>query len=171
MLENLFDLTKQTGSDFMNSDNGLDNKHSDESMKLASSTITDVLKQQVSNGNGQDVMNLLSGNSSMHGNNVVQTIVQTFAGNLMQKFGIGNTQALGIANQLIPLVMNSFINKTNDPNDSSFDLQSIAGTLLSGNNGGMNVSSLMNLLGGNNNNNNNNNSGGGDLLNNLSKLF
>lgn len=170
MLENLFNLTKETGSDFMNSNNGLDNQHSEESMKMASSTIVDVLQQQLSGGNAQNVMSLLSGNSSIQGNSIVQTIIQTFSGNLMQKFGIGSSEAGNIASSLIPMVLNKFISKTNDPNDSSFDLQGIATSLLSsggGNTGGLNVSSLMNMFG----NNNNNQSGGNDLLGTLGKLF
>ncbi|MCU0429020.1 MAG: DUF937 domain-containing protein [Cytophagaceae bacterium] len=172
MLENLLNLVKETGSDYVNSDNGLDNKHSDEAMKMASSSIMDVLGQQLNGGNAQNVMSLLSGNTNTQGNPVVNMIIQQLSGNIMQKFGIGSAQASGIATTLIPMVLNQFIKKTNDPNDSSFDLQSIAGTLLNqgGQGGGMNVSSLMNLIGGNNSGNNNSNPGG-DLLNSITKLF
>jgi hypothetical protein len=86
---------------------------------------------------------------------------------LMQKFGLNNAQAGGVASSLIPGVLSKLVHKTNDPNDSSFDLSSIlshfggsnfdVGSILSkfglgggGNNtdkGGGILDSLKNILG------------------------
>jgi len=40
-----------------------------------------------------------------------------FAGKLMNKFNMNNNQANSLSGNLIPNVLSSLINKTNDPND------------------------------------------------------
>ena len=50
----------------------------------------------------------------------------------MSKFGLGGTQASGVANNLIPSVLSGLINKTNDPNNSSFTLDNLLHTLTGG---------------------------------------
>jgi len=67
-----------------------------------------------------------------------------FVQNLMDKFGLNHGQASGIAGDLIPQVLQKLVHKTNDPNDSSFDLQSIIGNLTGGQGaGGFNVQDLI----------------------------
>ena len=46
--------------------------------------------------------------------------------------GIDSAQASSIATTLIPSVLQNFVHKTNDPNDKSFDLQGILGSLTGG---------------------------------------
>ncbi len=53
-----------------------------------------------------------------------------------------NTTAEGIVNNLLPMVMNSLSKKTNDPDDNSFTMQGILGSLAGGN-----ASDLGGLLG------------------------
>ena len=53
----------------------------------------------------------------------------------MKKFNLDQTTATNIASSLLPKVMDSFVKKTNDPNDNSFDLQGIMKSL--GGNSGM----------------------------------
>ena len=55
-----------------------------------------------------------------------------FASKLMSKFGLGSTQASGVANNLIPNILSGLINKTNDPNNSSFTLDNLLHTLTGG---------------------------------------
>lgn len=61
----------------------------------------------------------------------------------MQKFGISNSAAAGIASSLIPMVMSQLINKANDPNDSSVDVGSIVGQATNPPSGGFDFGSLM----------------------------
>jgi hypothetical protein len=70
------------------------------------------------------------GNTANHP--AVAKMSSGIAQNLMNKFGINAEQAGGIVSGLIPTVMNSLVKKTNDPNDKSFDLQGIIGSLSGG---------------------------------------
>ncbi|MBK6444053.1 MAG: hypothetical protein IPF81_01695 [Bacteroidetes bacterium] len=56
----------------------------------------------------------------------------------MSKFGIDAGQAQNIVNNLVPGVMSKFVQKTNDPNDNSFDIQGILSSL-SGTSGGAGI--------------------------------
>lgn len=69
-----------------------------------------------------------------------------FAGKLMNKFNMNNSQANNLSGSLIPGVLGSLINKTNDPNDSAFSLEKLLGSI-TGNKGDQNQSGgLQDLL-------------------------
>ena len=55
----------------------------------------------------------------------------------MSKFGLGQTEANGVASNLIPNVIQSLVHKTNDPNDSSFSIEGILSHLTGGQQGGL----------------------------------
>ena len=55
-----------------------------------------------------------------------------FASKLMSKYGLGSGQASSVANNLIPNVVGNLINKTNDPNNSSFTLDNLLHSLTGG---------------------------------------
>lgn len=74
------------------------------------------LLQQGSNGNSAEVSNM--------SNNIASTIVN--------QFGLAPSKAQGIVQQLIPTVLNSLSNKTNDPNDNSFTMDGILSSLTGG---------------------------------------
>lgn len=78
-------------------------------------------------------------------NSIVQKIKGNFIGRIMQKLGISNSTATGIASSLIPLVISKLIHKINDPSDSTFNLQTIISSLTEGK---MNLSNLAGEAGG-----------------------
>jgi Bacterial protein of unknown function (DUF937) len=131
MLENLINLVKEHAGDAIVNNPAIDNKHNDAAIETTASSILDSLKGQLGSGGISGLTSLFQGgaggNSSM-----LQNITKTVTSNLASKFGISGDAAGNIASSLIPTVMNKFINKTNDPNDSSFDLQGIIGQLGSG---------------------------------------
>ena len=51
---------------------------------------------------------------------------------LTNNHGIASNQASGIASSLIPGVLSNLINRTNDPNDNGFNINSIIGSLTGG---------------------------------------
>ena len=55
----------------------------------------------------------------------MNNVTKNVAGDLSQKFNLNSSQASGIAEQLIPVVMNQLVKKTNDPKDSSFTMDGI----------------------------------------------
>jgi hypothetical protein len=124
MLDNLLDLVKQHAGDAIINNPAIPNEQNDEVISSATSSIVDGLKNAVSNGNIGDITSLFSG-GSVANSSILQNIQGGFVGDLMNKFGVDPSTATNIAGNLIPNVLQKFVNKTNDPNDSSFDLQGI----------------------------------------------
>jgi hypothetical protein len=69
----------------------------------------------------------------------------------MDKLGIDNQAAKQIAEVLVPVVISKLVNRTNDPNDNSFDINSIFSSLTDGRSSGMDMSSLLGQHQGNQN--------------------
>ncbi len=142
MLENIINLVKQHAGDAIINNPAIPNQHNDEAIHTAASGIMDGLKD----GGISNITNLFS-QGNVGSNPIVSNITSTVAQNLMSKFGIDNSQASGIVQNLIPTVINSFVHKTNDPNDSSFDLQSVMGSLTGGGASGNILDGLKNIFG------------------------
>ena len=82
-----------------------------------------------------EVQNLFNGGEQDVANSAItQNIKGDFVTSLVQKFGLDHGKAGQIASALIPIVLSKFIKKTNDPNDNSFDLSGILGSLTGGGN-------------------------------------
>ena len=150
MLENLLDLVKQHAGSAIIDNPAIPNQHNEAAISEAGNSIMDGLKNMIASGNTQDVVNLFN---HQGGDIASQPAAQQISGNFIQtrmsKFGLGEGAASGIAASLIPTVLQSLVHKTNDPNNSSFNIQSIIGSLVGGggsNNtggGGLNIESLI----------------------------
>ena len=145
MLENLQNLVRQYAGDAIINNPAIPNERNEEAVADASSSIVSGLKTAVANGNTDEVQNLFkNGPAAAATSPVAQNIQTGFAQNLMQKFGLDAGKAGGIAAALIPMVLQKFVHKTNDPGDNSFDLSSVLGGLM----GGGGIGNIVNNLGG-----------------------
>lgn len=142
MFENLLQLIKENAGDAIINNPAIPNEKNDAAISAAGEGIMEQLKGAMSGGGAQGIMEMFSGGNPSSSPMVGQ-ISNSVAQSLMSKFGIDSGQAGNIVQSLIPTVMNKLVHKTNDPNDSSFDIQGI-----------------MNSLGG-----------GGGIMDNLKKLF
>ncbi|TAH26869.1 MAG: hypothetical protein EAZ07_03055 [Cytophagales bacterium] len=130
MLDQLLNLVKENAGDTIINNPSIPNQHNDEAISLASSSIFDALKGQVSNGGIGNLIGMFSGGgTSIDSNQLVSGLVSNLSGQYAQKFGISPETANNVASSLITTVIGKFINKTNDPSDSSFDLNNILGSL------------------------------------------
>ena len=138
MIENLLNLVKEnTQSDIVNNPAIPDNFNG-EAVQETSNQIFDGLKNQFSSGNMAGLMGLLNGGSqNVASNPIVTQIVSSLTSSLASKFGVNETQAQGIASSVVTKVISQLISKVNDPNDSSFNLQSMAKEFGGGGIGGM----------------------------------
>ena len=89
----------------------------------------------------------------MLSNPIVSMMMGHFAGKLMNKFNMNNSQANNLSGNLIPSVLGSLINKTNDPNDQSFSLENLLGSITGNKSGfatseGGGLQDLLSQLGG-----------------------
>lgn len=160
MFDNLLDLVKQHAGEAIVNNTNIPNEHNDEAIKMASSSIFDALKGQASGGGIGNLISMFQGGgqAASGSNSMVNGIVSNLASNYAQKFGISPAIANGIASSLIPMVMEKFVNKTNDPNDNSFDLNGIVGSLTG--KGGGDIASLISQFTGGGQGQNAGNSGG-----------
>ena len=134
MFEQLTDLVKQFGGDAVVNNAAVPNEHNEAVMNEASSSILDGLKEMVANGNTADLAGLFKGNNASDASNpVVQQLTEKLTGSLGEKFGLDNDAASGVAGSLIPKVLGSLIGKAKDPNDSSFQISDVIGSITGGN--------------------------------------
>lgn len=167
MLENLLDLIKQHAGNAIVDNPAIPNEHNDAAIAVAGNSITDTLKDMLASGNTQDVVNLFNHQGGDIANTpAAQQISGNFIQNLMNKFGLGQGAASGIAASVIPTILQKLVRKTNDPNDNSFDIQSIIAGLVgstpqtSSGAGGLDIGNILKQFTGGGTTNN---SGGGIL--------
>lgn len=159
MLDELIKLVQQNAGDAIVKNQAIPNQHNDDAIQEVAGQIFNGLKGQVSQGNMEQVVSMFQGgsSSSLTNNPMVAQIISSVAGNFATKFGIAPDTARSVVGSLIPTVMNQLVKKTNDPNDSSFDLSNMVQSM-GGNNsdlagmlgkmGGGNTKDLQSALGG-----------------------
>lgn len=128
MFDNLLSLVKEHAGDAIVNNPAIPNEKNDEAINTTANSIMNTLKSKVSGGELNSLMDMFKGgaaNSSAVNSSVQNNVVN----DLMKKFGVDNAQASGIAQKLIPTVMEKFVSKTNDPNDKSFDLNDVMSSL------------------------------------------
>lgn len=133
MLEQLFSLVKNESENEIINNPAIPNEHNNHAVGLATDSIFGGLQNALGNGGLKNVLGMFaggeSGGSSITDNPVVGGMINNYGGNLMKKFGIDGTAASSIANTVIPKVLGKLVHKTNDPSDSSFDINGIIGSL------------------------------------------
>jgi hypothetical protein len=136
MLDNLLNLVKEHAGNAIINNPVIPNEKNDEAISTATNGIMDTLKSQISAG-GLDSITSLFGSNNAGTNPLVGQISDNVGGQLMQKFGLDEYAAGSIVQQLVPVVMSKLVSKTNDPNDSSFNMEGILSSIGGGNIGGI----------------------------------
>lgn len=149
MLENLLKLVKEQAGDAIVNNPAIPNEHNEEAIATAGNSITSGLQNMLGGGGLKDVLKLFGGQDADVANSpVTQNVTGNVIQDLMKKFNLDQSAASNIAGGLVPSVLNNLVKKTNDPNDSSFDIQGIFNSLSGGKTGGMDVSGLLNKFKG-----------------------
>ncbi|MGI9192823.1 MAG: hypothetical protein ACR2IL_11945 [Chitinophagaceae bacterium] len=130
MLEQLVSLLQSEGRGAIIENPAIPNERNDEAMGLAAETVMGGLKNALSNGQLNDVVGLFTGNSDVNSNPVAQGLSSDLAGSMMSKFGLDAQGAGSMASQLIPGLLSKLSQRTNDPNDSGFDINNMLGSLM-----------------------------------------
>lgn len=145
MLENLNELVKESAQEAIVNNSEIPNEQNEAAIQAASGSIFDSLKQQLSSGNVGNLVDAFKG-----GNIADSAVVKDASSGFVDKLsglGINAESAKGIAASIIPVIVGKFVNKTNDPNDSSFNIQDVL-TKISGPDGKFQLSDLTDLFGG-----------------------
>jgi hypothetical protein len=147
MLEQLMNLVKESAQDSVVKNPEVPDQHNEGIIQEAVKSIMSGLQKELAGGTGgvQNVIKTLSGKESTtpEENPVVNNISGDFINNIMQKFGISSSTAKGIAASLIPMIMGKLVHKTNDPNDSSLNLEGILGSLTGGKASALNLGGIL----------------------------
>lgn len=95
-----------------------------EAIDAITSGIEEGMQSEVRQGNYQGFLSMFEqGGQSLSGNPALSGIMNSVVSNLSSRLGLSPQVAQSIATSLVPMVMNGFVNKTNDPNDNDFDLK------------------------------------------------
>lgn len=136
MLKELFELVKGNATESVINNPDVPNEHNDAVVAEATNTVASGLRNVVAGGGTQSLLSLFgSGGTdkkSLLSNPIVSMMMGHFAGKLMNKFNLNNSQANNLSGNLIPNVLGSLINKTNDPNNSGFSLEKLLSSITGG---------------------------------------
>ena len=176
MLEELFNLVKSAaGSSVINNPDVPNDKNNDV-VAEATSTVASGLRNIVAGGGVGSLVSLFNKkddnqqSGGLMSNPIVAMMVGHFASKLMNKFNMSGSQASNVSSSLIPNVINSLVNKSNDQS-SGFSLDNLLNSITGGkaaevasaDNSGGGLSSILNSLGGGSGN-------GGGLMDVITKL-
>jgi uncharacterized protein YidB (DUF937 family) len=171
MLENLLDLVKSHAGDAIINNPAIPNEHNDAAVELASSSIFDTLKNAASGGGIGDIVSMFSGGAGNAASSPLANIMQNnMVQSLMHKFGLDQGAAGGIASSMLPGILQNLVHKTNDPNDSSFNIQDIL-SKVTGGGGGFDIASLVSQFTGGGNATAQPQQGGGGIMDTIKGFF
>jgi hypothetical protein len=135
MLKELFNLVRGEAKETVIDNPEVPNEQNDEVVAEATNTVASGLRNVVAGGGVQSLLGLFGGGSnkkSILSNPIVSMMMGHFASKLMNKFSMNSNQANNLSGNLIPNVLGRLINKTNDPNDSTFTLEKLLGSITGG---------------------------------------
>ena len=125
MLESLSKVVEENAQQPIVQNKSIPDQFNNAAIREVTSQIISSLKNQVSQGNLQQVVSLFqTGNvKTLASNPVITTMITSVSGSLESKFGISQQIAKGVADSLVPAVIAQVIKRSNDPQDIDFDLQ------------------------------------------------
>jgi len=135
MLKELFDLVKGEATETVINNPDVPNQYNNDVVAEATNTVASGLRNVVAGGGVQNVLSMFGGNTnkkSLLSNPIVSMMMGHFASKLMNKFKMGTSQANNLSGNLIPNVLGTLINKSNDPNDSAFSLEKLLASITGG---------------------------------------
>ncbi len=191
MLEQIAALVKQFGQETVVNNPDISNDVNNDVLAEATQTISGGMQNMLAGGGLQDIISMFTGGGGqattqksgiggMLKNPIVMMMVGHFVSKLINKFKMSPEKANSVSNALIPNVLTDLVSRTKDtsPENDSFDLNSLIGSLTGGNvptaesgGGGFNFQNLIKQFAGGGNSSNSGNGGGGfDLQDIISKV-
>ena len=139
MLDQLIKLVRENAGNAIENNPDIPADKKQEAVNAAGSSISTGLQDMLSKGGIKDILKLFSGKADVNASPVTQHVNSSLTENLSSKLGIPAAQAGGIASSIIPSVLGNLVSKTNDPNDSSFNIQDIFNQFSGGKTSGMEI--------------------------------
>lgn len=147
MFEELMNLIKDNSQEAVVNNPDVPNEQNEAVMQEAGVSITSTLQSMLAGGQAKEVLGLFnSSESDIQSQPAMQQISGNFMSGLTEKFGLNGQQAGSIAGSLLPNILGKLVNKTNNPNDSSFNIQDIFNSLSNNGTSGMNIPGMLSKL-------------------------
>ncbi|HEY9361743.1 MAG TPA: hypothetical protein VIQ00_00675, partial [Chitinophagaceae bacterium] len=105
MLENLINLVKKNAGDAVINNPSIPNEKNDVAIEDAGNSIISTLKNALSGGKINDVLGYFK-NGGSGSNEIVKEATGNYAQDLQTKMGLNETEALDVANKVVPKTMN-----------------------------------------------------------------
>jgi len=128
MFEKLFLLVKNNAGPAVINNPVVPPKYHDAVINEASSTIIEVLKGQMETGKMNDLVRFFQF-SGIYNNSLVKSMVNKFAGTLIDFYGIEANASLFVANSLIPPVMQELVKQSKNERNKEFLLTNLLSKL------------------------------------------
>ncbi len=132
MLKQLMEIVQANADEAIVKNPSIPNSKNKAAMKATAGSILNNLKKTAGGGQLDTIKELFQGKTEAASSPVINQLSGNVTSDLMKKFGINQNAASGIVQQILPVVMKQLINRTNDPNDKSINLEGILGTLTKG---------------------------------------
>jgi hypothetical protein len=166
MLDQILNLVKQIGQETVVENPEVPNEYNNDVMAEATKTVAGGLQNVMAGGGLENIISLFRGGGNAGSNSggiggllknpIVSMMIGHFISKLVGKFRMSPAAASNVSNNLIPNVLSNLITRTQDPNDSAFDLNKLIGSLTGGHvetadsGGGFDFQNLIkNVTGGN----------------------
>ena len=144
MLDQLLDIVREQAEDKIVRNPDIDDRHNEGAIQDAMATISQGLLGRIAEGGLEDVLDIFSQKSSNTANPLVGKITEQFTQQLGAKYNLSSDKAGGIAGSLIPIIIDRFVNRTNDNGVSGIDLNSVFGMLTGDKDGKIDFGDVMN---------------------------
>lgn len=149
MFEQLMQLIQTESTETVVNNPEVPNEYNESVMQEAGASVTSTLQSMLASGQAKDVLSLFKTAPDQVGSHpATQQISGNFMSSIMEKFGLNNGAASNIAGSLIPMVLGKMVGRTNDPNDSSFNIQDIFNGLSNNRTSGIDIGSILSKFSG-----------------------
>lgn len=147
MLDQLMNLIRDNAGDSIINNPDIPNERNEEAIQTAGSSLMSGLQGILAQGGAKDLLGMFTNEANANPDNpVVQQLSGGVMDSMMSKFGLNKSQAGELVGSLLPIILGKLIGKTNNPNDSSFNIQDIFNSLSRGKSTGINMESMLGKL-------------------------
>ena len=147
MFDKIVDLIRNNASGAVVNNPAIPNEKNETAIRQGSNSIIETLKGALASGRLNDVLGSFK-NGGSGNNDLINEATVNYSRDLQTQVGLDEKQATDVATKVIPASMTQLANKTNDPSDSSFNIQEIFNQLSGGKTGGLNIQNLLSKFGG-----------------------
>lgn len=128
MLDQLINLVEQHAGSAIVNNPAIPNQFNQAAIQDVAQQIFNGLQNHATSGNLQQLTSLFQSGANVGTNPIVSQLISSVAGSVTAKFNVSPQAAQTMASNLLPNVMGQLVSRTNNPNDTSFDLSSMIQT-------------------------------------------